>query len=59
MAYAQSGNGGEWGVPDPQDRNSTGAERLFDAVLCLLIEQGVDLLAGALRPDDVTRRAGK
>ena len=59
MAYAQSGNGGEWGVPDPQDRNSTGAERLFDAVLCLLIEQGVDLLADALRPEDVTRRAGK
>lgn len=50
---------GEWSLPDPQDRNSTGAERLLDAVLCLLIEQGTDLLADALRPEDVTRRAGK
>jgi len=59
VAYSQSGSSGEWAVPDPHDRNSTGAERLLDAVLCLLIEQGTDLLADALRPEDVTRRAGK
>jgi hypothetical protein len=59
VAYTQAGGSGEWSVPDPHDRNSTGAERLLDAVLCLLIEQGTDLLADALRPEDVTRRAGK
>jgi len=59
VAYTQSGTSGGWSVPDPQDRNSSGAERLLDAVLCLLIEQGSDLLADALRPEDVTRRAGK
>lgn len=59
MAHSRSDNTGEWAVPNPHDRNSTGAERLLDAVLCLLVEQGTDLLADALRPEDVTRRSGK
>lgn len=46
-------------LPDPTDRNASAADRLFDAVLCLLVEQGTQLLATAVRPDDVADRAGK
>ncbi len=46
-------------LPDPTDQNASGAERLFNSVLCLLIEQGTQLLATAVRPDDVADRAGK
>ncbi|MEN9506111.1 MAG: hypothetical protein RI958_2037 [Actinomycetota bacterium] len=46
-------------LPDPTDRNDPGDERLFDAVVCLLVEQGARLVAAALRPDEVTDRAGK
>jgi len=46
-------------LPDPEDRNASAAERLTHAVICLLIEQATPLLADALKPDDVTKRAGK
>lgn len=46
-------------VPDPEDRNSLGYERLLDAVLCLLVESGAHALAGGFKPDDVAKRAGK
>lgn len=46
-------------LPDPQDMNKTGVDRLFQAVLCLLVERGADLVASALQPGDVTDRAGK
>ena len=45
--------------PDPEDRNASAAERLLNAVICLLIERGAPLLADALKPEDVTKRAGK
>lgn len=46
-------------VPDPEDRNATAAERLTNAVICLLIERATPLIAEALKPEDVTKRAGK
>lgn len=45
--------------PDPQDRNAPSPERLTHAVICLLIERGAAILAEGLKPDDITRRAGK
>lgn len=45
--------------PDPLDRNATAADRLINAVICLLVEQGTHLLAEALTPEEVTKRAGK
>jgi hypothetical protein len=45
--------------PDPEDRNAPAPERLMNAVICLLIERGAPLIADALKPEDVTRRAGK
>ena len=47
------------GLPDPQNRNQSGAERLFQAVVCLLVESGTDIVADALKPEDVSARAGK
>lgn len=44
---------------DPRDRNLSAADRLLEAVSCLLVERGAELLARALRPEDVTDRAGK
>ncbi len=46
-------------LPDPEDRNSTAADRLKNAVLCLLVECGTPLLADALKPEEVTKRASK
>lgn len=46
-------------LPDPTDRNHPGAERLFDAMCCLLFERGTALVAEALRPEVVAERAGK
>jgi AcrR family transcriptional regulator len=46
-------------VTDPRDRNLPAAERLLEAVACLVAERGAELLARALRPEDVTDRAGK
>lgn len=46
-------------LPDPEDRNASAAERLTNAVICLLIECASPLLAEALKPEDVTKRAGK
>ena len=45
--------------PDPQNRNSVAVDRLFDAVTCLLVERGAELLGEALKPEEVTARAGK
>ena len=45
--------------PDPQNRNSVAVDRLFDAVTCLLVERGAELLGEALKPEAVTARAGK
>jgi AcrR family transcriptional regulator len=45
--------------PDPEDRNAGAADRLMHAVVCLLIERGTPLLADALKPEEVTKRAGK
>lgn len=45
--------------PDPQDRNAESVDRLINAVICLLIERGAPLIAEALTPDNVTKRAGK
>lgn len=45
--------------PDPFDRNAPAADRLFNAIVCLLIERGAPLLADALKPEEVTARAGK
>lgn len=47
------------GLPDPQNRNRSGADRLFGAIVCLLVERGADVLADALKPEDVAARAGK
>lgn len=57
------GTGGEtrrrFQMPDPLDRNASAAQRLSDAIVCLLIERGTELLADGLKPADVTERAGK
>lgn len=45
--------------PDPEDRNASASDRLLHAVICLLVERGAPLLADALKPEDVTKRAGK
>ena len=45
--------------PDPLDRNISGADRLFDAMICLLVENGIDLVGRSLKPEDVAGRAGK
>lgn len=45
--------------PDPEDRNASASDRLLNAVICLLVERGAPLLADALKPEDVTKRAGK
>jgi len=47
------------GLPDPQNRNRSGADRLFGAIVCLLVERGADVVADALKPEDVAARAGK
>jgi len=47
------------GIPDPTDRNLSAEDRLYLAVIYLLIEEGADLLAESLKPDDITKRAGK
>ena len=44
---------------DPRDRNLSAADRLLEAVSCLLVERGSEFVARALRPEDVTDRAGK
>lgn len=36
-----------------------GAARLFDAMICLIAENGLDLVGHSLKPDDVAKRAGK
>lgn len=36
-----------------------GADRLFDAMICLIAENGLDLVGHSLKPDDVAKRAGK
>lgn len=46
-------------MPDPRDRNLSAADRLLEAVSCLVHERGAEFLARALRPEDVTERAGK
>lgn len=46
-------------LPDPMDRNRPGADRLFDAMCCLLFERGTHLVAESLRPELVAERAGK
>ena len=45
--------------PDPFDKNVGAADRLLEAVTRLLVERGSALVAGALKPEDVTARAGK
>lgn len=45
--------------PDPADKNVGAADRLLEAVTRLLVERGAALVAGALKPEDVTARAGK
>ncbi len=52
-------NTGVSGGPDPTDRNLPADDRLYWAVICLLLEDGSHLLAESLRPDDITKRAGK
>lgn len=45
--------------PNPEDRNLAAHERLLDAVVCLMVEAGVEALAEGFKPSDVARRAGK
>jgi hypothetical protein len=47
------------GLPDPRNRNQSGADRLFQAIVCLLAENGTDIVADALKPEDVAARASK
>lgn len=46
-------------LPDPRNNNDSSVDRLFNAVQCLLVEKGFDIVAEGLLPGDVTDRAGK
>ncbi|MEN9822105.1 MAG: hypothetical protein RLZ04_531 [Actinomycetota bacterium] len=59
VGRGQSGAGLPLDGPDPLDRNQSGADRFFDAMICLLVEDGIELIGHSLKPDDVAKRAGK
>lgn len=46
-------------LPDPRNGNDASVDRLFNAVFCLLVEKGFDIIAEGLLPGDVADRAGK